>query len=96
MRSTSKQHAIKMAKNVLEKLVGYSQNGLPSCYKSVEDWLYDFYPDLPWDPGARHSLEWLTTNPEAIDVIKQFSKRVKFDMMYELKQAVRNCYEDPT
>jgi hypothetical protein len=79
-----------MARNILKKLDTYSKNDLPSCYESVNDWLFDFYPDLPWDPGARHSLEWLTTNPEAIKVIEQFSKRVKFDMMYELKQAMED------
>lgn len=86
---TSKANAINLAKDALKKLDGISQNGLPACYKNVNEWLSDFYPYLPWDRGSIHSLIWLTTDPHAIEIITTFSKRVNFDMMSELEKALR-------
>ena len=90
---TDKETATKMAQNVLKKVENCSENGLPKCYKDIESWLADFYPDLPWDSGAIHSYEYLLNDPSALEILKKFSQKMSFDMVQELNRAKANVQE---
>lgn len=81
--------ALKMAEALARQLEEYTREGLPACYgDSVEAYLYDFYPSLPWDKSDVYALQWFTRSPEAKKIVDAFGAQFNFDMMGELSEAL--------
>ena len=58
--------------------------------KETPDFLYDLYPDLPWDTeGLIKSLTYLTINAKAIPAFKAFYEKTGFDAFSEFKSTLK-------
>lgn len=79
----------KLATSALDKLGQYAREGLPAVYKeSVQDWLYDFWPDLPWNmQDAVWCVNLMREDPRYPTIIAEFKTRYGFDMDAELSKA---------
>lgn len=84
---TSDGRARVMGTNAIQKVAGWARAGaLPNCYKSFEDSLYDFYPDLPWDKSATVAIQYiLDQHGTELDLILQV---FRFDMKESLQKAL--------
>lgn len=77
-----------LAIGALEKLKKYATEGLPACYNnSVDDFLWDFYPDLPWDFRMIESIDIILQHPEFPAVRQQWLDRFNFDWNIEFATA---------
>jgi len=55
---------INMAEEVLKQMEQIASEGLNKVYSSHHDFLYDLFPDLPWDrEGRTESLTWIVEQP---------------------------------
>ncbi len=75
-----------MAERAWQKPLGYARDGLPPVYSSIYDYLYDFYPDFPWDgEGTRVSCDYLLLKPQMdFDLLQRI---FQFDMRADLRKA---------
>jgi hypothetical protein len=90
MKSTTPGRAKKLADDALKKLEVYCKTGLPDCYTSFEDQLFDFYPDLPWDPvGMKIALEHILEKHEPTLLLVK--ETFKFDMLADIKLALKEA-----
>lgn len=65
------------------------KNSLPDCYKNVNEWLYDFYPDLNWSPEeCDEDIRDILEHPEFGRIQAWFIKRYGFDFQHELNMCV--------
>lgn len=62
--------------------------GAMPCYASVEEWLYDLYPDLPWDETIVVAIEAILEHDRFAEVQEFFARVYSFDLKAELDQAV--------
>lgn len=72
------------AAKVATQLEHVVKHGMPDCYTGVEDWLFDFYPDLPWDPVESAKVAHVLLISHA-GVLEAFQTRFAFDLATELK-----------
>jgi len=83
MEDLMSERARIMADNLMNKVRGYTQDGLPDCYASFQEYLYDFWPDLPWDGEAvtscKHILE---QHGEVLDLVQA---KFGFDLRAEVR-----------
>lgn len=80
-----------LAHNALEKLVDLDKNGLPSPYISFDDFLTDWYPDLPWnDEDFNNSAAFLLKNDLFIQTAKSLEKKFGVDLANELRHSIIN------
>lgn len=84
---TSDDTARDLALRALMKLERYAHDGLPSCYKSADDMLCDFYADLPWNAANEVSIRWLLA-PEQRDRVEAAGKALSFDFVAEFTSAL--------
>lgn len=62
--------------------------GLPNCYVSAEDFLYDFWPDLPWDlRGQRAVARLMLSDPRFPAIRDAVQASIGHDMRVELEQV---------
>ena len=83
---TERVQAESLAEAAWRKLMDFTRQGLPEVYESFQDYLSDFYPDLPWDEvGSEAACEYLLLKPEwDFDLIRQ---TFAFDMRASLERA---------
>ena len=56
--TTTKEKADEVADDIMADIQSWLRSGLPYFYKSFRSYMYDFYPNLPWDDdGQRMALE---------------------------------------
>lgn len=85
---TTPGRAKELAHKLLTQLEKYGKK-LPEVYKDVNDYLYDMYPDLPWDPvGTEIALKELIAHPKMKEVNALWLQNHKFDMLKELKKSL--------
>lgn len=82
----------RMADDLWDKVMGYANgDGLPQVYDDFGDYLYDFWPDLPWNPDGQYkAIVHLLTKPTAdFDLVREKLGRTKegHDMLQELVGA---------
>lgn len=66
-------------------------DGLHPCYVSVEEYLYDLYPELPWEQTAMNAaIRALQAAPTA-HVLAAFQARTGFDLAADLDRALTEC-----
>lgn len=85
---TSRERAIEMADNVMQSVQRYTREGLPPCYSDFESFLYDFYPDLPWDDALNISLQHILTSGKFEVTLDAVQQRFGFDFRAELHTAL--------
>ncbi len=74
---------------VAEILTYVKRNSLPDCYKSVKEWLFDFYPDLSWHPcDCIEDIRDILDHPEFPQIQAWFIKRYGFDFEAELNMGL--------
>jgi hypothetical protein len=84
----SNTNCIELADKAAEQVRKYTLEGLPSCYKNVQEWLYDFYPDLPWDKdGSIAAINHILQNHKS--VLVSFEKKFNFDLEDDLQKAIQ-------
>lgn len=92
MQGTDKDVAIKMAKKARDKLEKWSLEGIPSFYIDLKESMYDFFPDLPWNPpGLIHSLEFLISDEKAIRIAAALQKMYGYDVLHSWKIALKEA-----
>lgn len=89
-RTTTPKRAREMADKAAKQLATRCKAGLPECYSSFEESLYDWYADLPWDSvGGKIAAEHiLSVHTETLSTVKEV---FKFDMEEDLRKYVEEC-----
>lgn len=83
-------HIHQLAEHAILHLQDVSVRGLPDCYDSFVDSLYDFYPDLPWDrEGSVKAIKLILSDSRFEAICAGISNLFNFDMKAELKNALR-------
>jgi hypothetical protein len=84
-----RKEVVELAQGALDKIRRVIVEGLPPVYKGVNDWLMDFYPDLPWNlPEQAQALEWIMARPEFEKVAQDFRAKFDFDLKREFQKVV--------
>ena len=78
-------NAIELAVEALIELEDYTENGLPDVYDNVQEYMYDFYPNLPRDIEERNMAIDYMLRPEVWNVLHSFNERFNFDIEAELR-----------
>jgi len=86
----------RLAKGALAKLVKIGKEGkLASVYKSVDDYLYDFYPDLPWDSVAQlKAMKIIQSDPAFKGMVADWKEKLDFDWDKEMKDAIKDVQKE--
>ena len=73
---------------MIEKLKGIVAAGsLHHAYDGVNDWLYDFWPDLTWDRlGTLRDIDTILAHPDYPSIQSFFEQRYCFDLRFELEE----------
>lgn len=62
--------------------------GLPDCYRKPEEFLYDFWPDMPWDQSAMlRVMTMVEADPRWPAVVDGVRASVGLDMGEEFRRA---------
>jgi len=85
-----------LAKGALAQLAKIGKAGkLPSAYKNVQDFLYDFYPDLPWDAVPQMEAMKLIRSDSAFKaVVADWKEKLDFDWDAELRDAIKEVSKE--
>lgn len=76
------QTSIRMAEAALDELEIVANEGLNPVYSSMDEYLMDWYMDLPWDAdGLMDSIMHLMTNKRAAKVSKMINDKFGFDIL---------------
>lgn len=67
------------------------EHGLPDCYDKPEEFLYDFWPDLPWDAKSQRAVARLILDDPRFPAIRAAVQAATgLDMEHELNL----CFQD--
>lgn len=77
-----------LALGVLNELKQYGTEGLPACYANVDDYLYDLYPDFPWDWRIIDSIQIIFDHPDFPAVRQLWLDRYQFDFSEEFNKTI--------
>jgi len=85
-----------LAKGALAQLAKIGKDGkLPSVYKNVQDFLYDFYPDLPWEAVAQiKAMKLILSDPTFKTVAAEWKEKLDFDWDKELREAIKEIQKE--
>lgn len=74
----------------LFKLLYIAEKGLPDCYESFEEYLFDFYPSLPWNlEGQKVAIQTIQKDPRfESEVVPAILRDWNYDMKKELEEAL--------
>lgn len=90
--TTDKKTAIRAAEKARDKLEQLSISSLPKEYQSFKDFLYDFYPDLPWDvTGMLFSMEFLLSDKKTLEIANVLAKQYKVDLIGEWEAIAKEA-----
>jgi len=82
----------------VEKLIlqlqSISVNGLPDCYTSFGDYLYDMYPELSWGTKLVDELRQLQNDSRFVDICSGITKLFDFDFAAEINKATEESCAD--
>ena len=88
LQVTSEKVAKKMAEDVMKVVSGYLKKGLPKVYKNFKDYMWDFYPDLPWNSSANISIKHILMEKKFKPILEGVKKQFNFDLEKELQKAL--------
>jgi uncharacterized Zn finger protein len=92
-----KNENIRLAKMLLEQLKGINENGLDKVYTDFKDYLYDMYPDLPWnEEGQTEAINYLLNNDEFKVVAEGIKTKFDFDLIADFKECIKENEEEMT
>jgi hypothetical protein len=78
-----------LAEYAILHLQEIAKNGLPDCYKSFDEFLYDFYPDFSWNPDeSSKEIQAVLNDPRFKEVVPILKKDWNIDMKEELEKAI--------
>lgn len=81
--------AITMANQLVEKLEGWIEEGLPNEYRDFENAIPDIFADLPWDrEGLKHAARYI------LEVKVDFLKRLAAKFGIDLTSDFQNILEE--
>jgi hypothetical protein len=73
------------ARNTMADLRHIAEHGLDAAYDGPEDWLYDFWPSLPWDRrGMVATIRRIRADPGWPALAAAVKARIGFDIDAEL------------
>lgn len=89
-RKANAQNAIPVAsENQILHLIQISEEGLPDCYKSFTDFLFDFWPDFSWVPQeAKLEVQAVLSDSRFKEVAPILKEAWDVDMKEELTRAL--------
>ena len=61
--------------------------GLPDCYGSFTDFLFDFWPDLPWDDRSSIVCRMVLDDPRLTKIASTIEAEWGIDMTAELTKG---------
>ncbi len=75
--------------NILH-LQDIAKKGLPDCYESFDDFMYDFYPDFAWTPkDSKEQLGMVVADSRCTAIVVGIQDMFGFDMKDEFDRALR-------
>jgi hypothetical protein len=83
-----------LAALAITNLLTYVEQGtLPQCYTGVEDWLFDFWPELSWTAEITKDVQAILDDTNFPRIQQFFLERYKFDFEQELRHGVKDVTE---
>jgi hypothetical protein len=71
-------------------LVDIAERGLPDCYDSFEDFLFDFWPDFSWNEEKSHpEIQAVLDDPRFKKIVPVLKETWGIDMEEDLKRGLR-------
>lgn len=64
-----------------------SEKGLPNCYASFQDFLYDLYPDFSWDDRRDEQINLILADTRWPAIEQGIQRLFDFSMTKEFQQA---------
>lgn len=65
------------------------EHGLPDCYESVDEFLYDFWPGLPWNTkGLHEAINFILADERFPAAKAAVLNTIQFDMEVELRKGL--------
>lgn len=89
--TTSVRHSSveEMAQAQVNKFWKYAADGLPDTYTNFNDWLFDMFPDFPWqEPAHCECIRLVLNNPEFPAIEEGFQQRFSRSLKAELEKAL--------
>lgn len=78
-----------LAENQILHLVDIAERGLPDCYTSFKDFLYDFWPDFSWTPKKSiPEVEVVLADPRFKKIVPVLEETWGVDMEKELQDGI--------
>jgi hypothetical protein len=75
----------------LLQLQHIGERGLPTCYEEAEEFLYDFFPDLPWNlPDQQAVVRLMLADARWPATHAAVKETTGLDMTVELKKALED------
>lgn len=93
-RTRRRPHWQKLADDAAEELRKVAGAGLDPCYNNnfKDEYLPDWYSDLPWDETMLLSMQHILDNHgDTLDLVQ---KKFRFSMRKELKKALKENQEE--
>jgi hypothetical protein len=74
-----------MATNQLYNIADVAENGLPFCYSTPQDWMWDFWMDFSWNTKKQiNEVNLVLNDPRFPAVNAMLIEKIGFDMKEEL------------
>jgi hypothetical protein len=71
---------------VLLELEHVAEHGLPSCYKSIDGYLYDFWPNLPWNESRAQVIQSILADARFASA----KERIRHDWSHDMEDELRH------
>ena len=77
-----------LAEQQILHLVDISENGLPDCYGSFDEYLYDFWPDFSWTSQSRVEVRAVLADSRFKRIVPVLKETWGVDMVEELRKGL--------
>jgi len=92
--SMTPEKAQMLGERALRKLE-HDRVELPDAYSNVEEYLYDFYPDLPWDiSGLKAALFYMINHSDMSYINDDWNTNHSFSIKAELENALKELIKE--
>ena len=80
-----------LADGAFAQLKQYSQERFPAVYADADEFLGDWFQDLPWNSREQlNALQWILSQPEIREVASAWSSKYNYDIVGELTGELQN------
>lgn len=80
--------SMQLAEHNRLQLLHVTEHGLPNCYSSFTDFLWDFYPDFSWDSKMVNEILYIMDHESFNTIVNGIERDWNFNMRDEFNKAV--------